>query len=151
MLVTMIEEAAVDANVRVILQSSWTDLTTSKSSNTSSATSVLPGGGQSSTTSTSTSAPTSAPVRVFHIGPCPHEWLFPRVCGVLHHGGAGTVAAGLRAGKPTLVCPFFGDQFFWGMALERAKVFFIIVFSSHIMRVCIRIIDLKKKKLVSVS
>jgi hypothetical protein len=28
--------------------------------------------------------------------------------------GAGTVAAGLRAGKPTLVCPFFGDQFFWG-------------------------------------
>jgi sterol 3beta-glucosyltransferase len=150
MLVTMIEEAAVDANVRVILQSSWTDLTTSKSSNTSSATSVLPGGGQSSTTSTSTSAPTP-PVRVFHIGPCPHEWLFPRVCGVLHHGGAGTVAAGLRAGKPTLVCPFFGDQFFWGMALERAKVFFIIVFSSHIMRVCIRIIDLKKKKLVSVS
>jgi hypothetical protein len=28
-------------------------------------------------------------------------------------GGAGTVAAGLRAGKPTMVCPFFGDQFFW--------------------------------------
>ena len=32
----------------------------------------------------------------------------------LHHGGAGTVAAGLRAGKPTLVCPFIADQPFWG-------------------------------------
>jgi len=33
---------------------------------------------------------------------------------VVHHGGAGTVAAGLRAGKPTIICPFFGDQPFWG-------------------------------------
>jgi len=99
LLVEMIEEAALEARVRVILQSSWTSL---KSSNTA--------------------ALQSDEVRVFHIGSCPHEWLFPRVSGVLHHGGAGTVAAGLRAGKPTLVCPFFGDQFFWGMALERARV-----------------------------
>jgi hypothetical protein len=48
--------------------------------------------------------------RVFHIGHCPHEWLFSKVCAVVHHGGAGTVAAGLRAGKPTGVVPFFGDQ-----------------------------------------
>jgi hypothetical protein len=61
---------------------------------------------------------------LFNIGGCPHEWLFPYVCAVVHHGGAGTVAAGLRAGKPTIVCPFFGDQHFWGVALERAKVGF---------------------------
>jgi UDP:flavonoid glycosyltransferase YjiC (YdhE family) len=44
----------------------------------------------------------------------PHDWLFPRVAAVVHHGGAGTTGAGLRAGRPTLICPFFGDQPFWG-------------------------------------
>ncbi|MFC5139091.1 glycosyltransferase [Actinomycetospora rhizophila] len=44
----------------------------------------------------------------------PHDWLFDRVAAVVHHGGAGSTAAGLRAGKPTLVCPFLGDQPFWG-------------------------------------
>lgn len=44
----------------------------------------------------------------------PHDWLFPRVRAVVHHGGAGTTAAGLRAGCPTLVIPFGGDQPFWG-------------------------------------
>lgn len=44
----------------------------------------------------------------------PHEWLFDRVSAVVHHGGAGTTAAGLRAGCPTLICPFLGDQPFWG-------------------------------------
>jgi UDP:flavonoid glycosyltransferase YjiC (YdhE family) len=43
----------------------------------------------------------------------PHDWLFPRVAAVVHHGGAGTTAAGLRAGVPTVVIPFFGDQPFW--------------------------------------
>jgi sterol 3beta-glucosyltransferase len=44
----------------------------------------------------------------------PHDWLFERVAAVVHHGGAGSTAAGLRAGRPTLVCPFVGDQPFWG-------------------------------------
>ena len=44
----------------------------------------------------------------------PHDWLFDRVAAVVHHGGAGTTGAGLRAGRPTLICPFFGDQPFWG-------------------------------------
>ncbi|TDE13122.1 glycosyltransferase [Actinomadura sp. 6K520] len=44
----------------------------------------------------------------------PHSWLFPRMAAVVHHGGAGTTAAGLRAGAPTVVCPFFGDQPYWG-------------------------------------
>lgn len=55
---------------------------------------------------------------VFRLGRCPHDWLFPRMAAVIHHGGAGTVAAGLKAGRPTLVCPFFGDQYFWGRAIE---------------------------------
>ena len=54
------------------------------------------------------------PPNVFLIDDCPHDWLFPRCRAVCHHGGAGTTAAGLRAGLPTVVVPFFGDQFFWG-------------------------------------
>jgi sterol 3beta-glucosyltransferase len=52
----------------------------------------------------------------------PHHWLFPRVAAVVHHGGAGTTAAGLVAGRPTVVCPFQGDQYFWGAAVHRAGV-----------------------------
>ncbi len=54
------------------------------------------------------------PEGVFCIASAPHDWLFPRMAAVVHHGGAGTTAAGLRAGVPTVVVPFFGDQFFWG-------------------------------------
>jgi UDP:flavonoid glycosyltransferase YjiC (YdhE family) len=43
-----------------------------------------------------------------------HAWLFPRTAAVVHHGGAGTTAAGLRAGVPSVICPFFSDQPFWG-------------------------------------
>jgi sterol 3beta-glucosyltransferase len=55
---------------------------------------------------------------IFAIDAAPHDWLFPRMSAVVHHGGAGTTAAGLRAGKPTIICPFFGDQPFWG---ERVR------------------------------
>lgn len=51
---------------------------------------------------------------VFAIDEAPHDWLLPRMAAVVHHGGAGSTAAGLRAGKPTLVIPFLGDQPFWG-------------------------------------
>lgn len=54
------------------------------------------------------------PDTILHIDQAPHEWLFPRMSAVVHHGGAGTTAAGLRAGRPTVVCPFMGDQPFWG-------------------------------------
>jgi UDP:flavonoid glycosyltransferase YjiC (YdhE family) len=50
----------------------------------------------------------------------PHRSLFPRVAAVVHHGGAGTTAAGLLAARPTIVCPFQGDQHFWGAAIHRA-------------------------------
>lgn len=54
------------------------------------------------------------PDSVFLLDSIPHAWLFPRVAAVVHHGGAGTTAAGLRAGVPTIIVPFFGDQPFWG-------------------------------------
>lgn len=48
----------------------------------------------------------------------PHDWLFTRVSAVVHHGGAGTTASGLCAGKPTLVIPFGGDQPFWALRVR---------------------------------
>ena len=59
---------------------------------------------------------------IFNLGNCPHDWLFTKVAGVVHHGGAGTTFAGVRAGVPTLICPFFGDQHLWGVAVARVKV-----------------------------
>jgi UDP:flavonoid glycosyltransferase YjiC (YdhE family) len=46
---------------------------------------------------------------VYWIGDCPHEWLFAQVAAVVHHGGAGTTACGLKNGVPTMVVPFFGE------------------------------------------
>jgi len=43
----------------------------------------------------------------------PHDWLFPKVRAVVHHGGSGTTHAGLRYGRPTMICPVLGDQPFW--------------------------------------
>lgn len=60
------------------------------------------------------------PEGVFMLGNCPHDWLFQRVSAVVHHGGAGTTAAGIAAGRPTVVIPFFGDQPFWGAMVAKA-------------------------------
>lgn len=60
------------------------------------------------------------PDGVFMLGNVPHDWLFKHVSCVVHHGGAGTTAAGVALGKPTVVIPFFGDQPFWGAMIARA-------------------------------
>ena len=57
------------------------------------------------------------PPAVYAVESVPHEWLFPRIAGAIHHGGAGTTAAALRAGIPSFIVPFFADQFFWGNRL----------------------------------
>ncbi|KAL7273537.1 hypothetical protein RUND412_003602 [Rhizina undulata] len=62
----------------------------------------------------------NVPHGVMMLGNCPHDWLFPQCAAVVHHGGAGTTAAGVRCGKPTVVVPFFGDQPFWGSMVARA-------------------------------
>ncbi len=61
------------------------------------------------------------PDTVLSITEAPHDWIFPRVAAVVHHGGAGTTAAGLRAGRPTVICPFIIDQFFWGARVESSR------------------------------
>ncbi len=60
------------------------------------------------------------PEGVYMLGNCPHDWLFKQVSCVVHHGGAGTSAAGISSGRPTVVVPFFGDQPFWGAMIARA-------------------------------
>lgn len=66
----------------------------------------------------------SSTKNVFYVGDVPHSWLFERVSAVVHHGGAGTTAASLRAGKPSVVVPFFGD-----VSLLSSKTHDMIKFS----------------------
>ena len=54
---------------------------------------------------------------VFPLDEAPHDWLFPRMAAIVHHGGAGTTGAALRAGKPSVVTPFIVDQFAWARQL----------------------------------
>lgn len=98
-LAKMIADAARKTGTRVLLQSSWSNLTLEAGKDSE----ELQG-------------------LIYQLGNCPHDWLFERVGAVVHHGGAGTVAAGLRAGRASLICPFFGDQHLWGMALYKAGV-----------------------------
>jgi sterol 3beta-glucosyltransferase len=87
-LTNIICKAVEKANVRALISKGWANLTpNSKSEN------ILP------------------------IGPMPHHSLFPHCKAVVHHGGAGTTAAGLRAACPTLICPFGFDQPFWGRVI----------------------------------
>lgn len=62
----------------------------------------------------------TVPDDIYLVGNCPHDWLFQNVSAVVHHGGAGTTAAGIAAGRPTVIVPFFGDQPFWGQMIARA-------------------------------
>ncbi|MEZ4862012.1 MAG: glycosyltransferase [Caldilineaceae bacterium] len=57
---------------------------------------------------------------VFFVENIPHDWLFPQMAAVVHHGGAGTTGAGLRAGVPNLLTPFApNDQVAWAERVEK--------------------------------
>jgi sterol 3beta-glucosyltransferase len=58
------------------------------------------------------------PKSVLRLEEAPHNWLLPRAAAIVHHGGAGTTAAALRAGIVAVTVPFFGDQAFWGQRVE---------------------------------
>jgi sterol 3beta-glucosyltransferase len=62
------------------------------------------------------------PDHVFVLNSAPHSWLFPRMAAVVHHGGAGTTAEGLRAGVPSVVVPFVMDQYFWGKRINALGI-----------------------------
>jgi sterol 3beta-glucosyltransferase len=59
---------------------------------------------------------------VFFVRHAPHDYLFPRVAAAVHHGGAGTTAAAVRAGIPSVIVPFYGDQPFWARCLADVGV-----------------------------
>ena len=74
------------------------------------------------------------PPECFLLDKVPHDWLFSRIDAALHHGGAGTTGASLRAGIPTLIKPWFGDQFFWASRVQALGVcysFLVMVYCSH--------------------
>ncbi|KAH6880721.1 hypothetical protein B0T10DRAFT_609391 [Thelonectria olida] len=89
-MIQIILDGVQAAGVRAIISKGWSDLVGSENKN------------------------------IYWIGDCPHEWLFQHVAAVVHHGGAGTTACGLRNGKPTTIVPFFGDQPFWGQMVANA-------------------------------
>ncbi len=62
------------------------------------------------------------PDSVLVVEGAPHEWLFPRCAAVVHHGGAGTTAAALRAGVPQVVVPHIADQPYWGRRVHDLGV-----------------------------
>lgn len=64
----------------------------------------------------------SLPDNILCIDRVPHDWLFPRVAAVIHHGGSGTTHSALRAGRPSIVMPFVGDQPFWAARLQHLGV-----------------------------
>jgi UDP:flavonoid glycosyltransferase YjiC (YdhE family) len=60
------------------------------------------------------------PSSIFATDAVPFEYLFPKMAAVVHHGGAGTTAAGLRAGVPSVITPLIYDQRFWAWCVENA-------------------------------
>jgi len=62
------------------------------------------------------------PKNILRIDATPHDWLFPRMAAVIHHGGSGTSHSAASAGKPSIVMPFAGDQPFWADRLCRLGI-----------------------------
>lgn len=52
----------------------------------------------------------------------PHDWLFPQLSMIIHHGGSGTAHSAARAGVPSIVLPFAADQFFWARRLQQLDI-----------------------------
>lgn len=96
-----IVDAVLKADVRCILSKGWSDRLDA----------TEPG-----------KAEIALPSSIFQISSAPHDWLFRQIDAAVHHGGAGTTGASLRAGIPTIIKPFFGDQFFFATRVEDIGV-----------------------------
>jgi len=64
----------------------------------------------------------SKSAKVFYLDYAPHDWLFPRMAAVVHHGGAGTTGAGLCAGVPNIITPFALDQYAWADLVVKSGI-----------------------------
>lgn len=96
-----VTEAVQDADVRCIMCKGWSDRLDRKDASW---------------------PEVPLPDSIFSIKAAPHDWLFSQVDAAVHHGGAGTTGASLRAGIPTVIKPFFGDQKFFGSRVEDLGV-----------------------------
>ena len=94
-------ESVLKADVRCILSKGWSDRLGNKDA-------IVP--------------EVPLPPEILQIKSAPHDWLFKQIDAATHHGGAGTTGASLRAGLPTIIKPFFGDQFFFGSRVEDLGV-----------------------------
>ena len=94
-------DSVLKADVRCILSKGWSDRLGNKNA---------------------TVPEVPLPPEILQIKSAPHDWLFMQIDAAAHHGGAGTTGASLRAGLPTIVKPFFGDQFFFGSRIEDLGV-----------------------------
>ncbi len=59
---------------------------------------------------------------VLYVEDVPHDWLFPQMAAVVHHGGAGSTGAGLRAGVPNIITPIAADQYAWAELVVNSGV-----------------------------
>jgi len=100
-LTALVVESVLRADVRCILSKGWSDRLGNKGP---------------------TAPEISLPPEIHQIKSAPHDWLFKQTDAAAHHGGAGTTGASLRAGVPTVVKPYFGDQFFFGSRVEDLGV-----------------------------
>jgi UDP:flavonoid glycosyltransferase YjiC (YdhE family) len=62
------------------------------------------------------------PDTIFRVESVPHDWLFPRMAALVHHGGSGTTGAAFRSGIPQIVVPYSFDQPFWATRTYRLGV-----------------------------
>ncbi|PPR00259.1 hypothetical protein CVT24_005007 [Panaeolus cyanescens] len=99
----IVVEAVLRSGVYAILSKGWSDRLQAKSGDP-------------------TEIEEPLPKQIYPISSVPHDWLFQRIDAACHHGGAGTTGASLRAGIPTIIRPFFGDQFFWADRVEALGV-----------------------------
>lgn len=100
-----IVESVLKADVRCILSKGWSDRME-----------------KSKEEKPEKEAESAFPPEIFSVKSVPHDWLFTQVDAAVHHGGAGTTGASLRAGLPTIIKPWFGDQFFFGSRVEDLGV-----------------------------
>lgn len=100
-------DAVLKADVRCILSKGWSERISAQAKEGSS--------------SVKQEEP-DMPPEIHVIKSAPHDWLFSRIDAAAHHGGSGTTGASLRAGIPTIIRPFFGDQYFFASRVEDLGV-----------------------------
>ncbi|KAI9049401.1 hypothetical protein LZ554_006435 [Drepanopeziza brunnea f. sp. 'monogermtubi'] len=96
-----IVQSVLKADVRCILSKGWSDRLDQKAAS---------------------AVEEPLPAEIHLIKSAPHDWLFKQIDAAAHHGGSGTTGASLRAGVPTIIKPFFGDQYFYGSRVQDLGV-----------------------------